>query len=240
MSLRPLAIATLATTALGSLSSAQVFACGLTPPIGPSGLPTVCRGDGPSTSFRAGVAVGGTSTEIDFGPTKAELLQAATVATLDYFPIERLGIGASLGASLGGRLDHAGQRYDLRPGPLAGLALSYRLLGGELPYFHLSVAYSIASGGARAPDDSSSTFTSRDYRLGLAVGKTIGRVAAPFVVARYFGAGTDWSVAGKGADENRYHVGAGGVLALSERVDLLVELAFLGERRATLGAGFLF
>jgi hypothetical protein len=240
MPLRPLAMAAVTTTALGLLSSARVSACGLTPPIGPSGLPAICQGDGPSTRFRVGVAVGGTSTEIDFGPTQAELLQAATVATLDYFPIERLGIGASLGASLGGRLDHAGQRHDLLPGPLAGLALSYRLLGGELPYVHLSFAYSIASGRARAPDDSDSTFTSRDYRLGIAVGKTLGRVAAPFVVARYFGAGTDWSIAGKGADANRYHLGAGSVLALSERVDLLAELAFLGERRATLGGGFAF
>jgi hypothetical protein len=240
MPLRPLPIAALAATAIELLLPARVSACGLTPPIGPSGLPTVCRGDGPSTSFRAGVAVGGTSTEIDFGPSNAELRQAATVATLDYFPIERLGIGASLGASLGGSLDYAGQRHDLLPGPLAGLALSYRLLGGELPYFHLSLAYSIARGRARGPDDRDSTFTSRDYRLGIAVGKTIGQVAAPFVVARYFGAGTDWSLAGKGADANRYQVGAGGVLALSERVDLLAELAFLGERRATLGGGFSF
>jgi hypothetical protein len=35
------------------------------------------------------------------------------------------------------------------------------------------------------------TFTSRDYRLGIAIGKALGRIAAPFAVARYFGAGTN-------------------------------------------------
>jgi hypothetical protein len=66
-------------------------------------------------------------------------------------------------------------------------------------------------------------------------------VAAPFVVARYFGAGTDWSVAGgKGSDKFRYHVGGGSAFGLSERWDSLVEVTFLGEKRATFGLGYFF
>lgn len=77
--------------------------------------------------------------------------------------------------------------------------------------------------------------------MGAALGKTIGRVAAPFVVAHYFGAGTSWSVAGgHGADHYRYHLGVGSAFGFLEHWDALAELSCLGERRATLGVGYLF
>jgi hypothetical protein len=84
-------------------------------------------------------------------------------------------------------------------------------------------------------------FLSRDMRLGVAVGKAFGKVAAPFVVGRLFGAGTDWPVAdGHGADAHLYHVGVGSAFGLPGAFDALVELAFLGERRASVGVGYLF
>lgn len=76
--------------------------------------------------------------------------------------------------------------------------------------------------------------------MGTAIGKTFGTVVAPFLVARYFGGGTDWSVFGKGGDHYRYHIGMGCAFGVNEHVDLLVEAAFLGERRATVGVGYLF
>lgn len=216
-------------------------ACGLTPPIGPTGLPAVCHGDGAALGIRAGIAAGGTSTRINFSSETAALLQGATSATLDLFPLPRLGISAALGASLGGRLDYGGSRYDLLPGPLGGLGVSYRLFGGAAPFIHTSFTYSLASTTTRAGDGSEATFTSRDWRVGVAVGKTLGRVAAPFAMARYFGAGTNWSPGGgKGADAYRYHVGVGSAFALSEHIDALAELAFLGERRGTIGVGYAF
>jgi hypothetical protein len=221
-----------------SPQSAQ--ACGLTPPIGPNGLPAICRDTGPTTRFRAGVTLGGTSTQIEFGPGDARLLQGSAAATLDFFPFERLGLSASLGASLPGRLDFLGQRYHLSPGPLAGVGASYRLLGGKLPFVHLSFTYSLAQSTARAPDGGESSLKSYDYRAGLAVGATVGKLAAPFVFGRYFGAGTRWEGVGKGADAYRYHLGTGTVLALSQQLDLLGELAFLGEKRASLGVGYVF
>src|SRR5688572_14267989 len=135
-------------------------ACGLTPPIGPNGLPAVCRGTGPTAHFRAGATLGGTSTHIEFGPGDARLLQGSAAATLDFFPFERLGLSASLGASLPGRLDFLGQRYQLSPGPLAGVGVSYRLLGGKLPFIHLSFTYSLAQSTARASDGSESNLKS--------------------------------------------------------------------------------
>jgi hypothetical protein len=216
-------------------------ACGLTPPIGPSGLASVCHGDENAPRLRLGFAVGGTSTKIDFKTETAPLVQAASTATFDLLLFQRLSLGASLGASLGGHLDYDGQRYELRPGPIVGLGASYRLFGGSAPFLHLSAGYSVARSTSHAPDARAATFTSNDYRIGAAVGKTLGNFAAPFIVGRYFGAGTNWSVGGgHGADHYRYHVGVGSAFGFSEHLDALVELAFLGERRATVGVGYVF
>lgn len=219
----------------------MALGCGLSPPIGPNGLPAVCHGEDDEVRLRVGLTGGGTSTRISFGERSAELLQGASVATLDVLPLERLSLSAAAGASLGGDLEYEGQRYDLSPGPIGGLGASYRLFGGKLPFVHLSLTVSLSRATAVAADESQSTFTSRDYRVGVAAGMALGEVAAPFAMARYFGGGTDWSVAGgKGADAHRYHVGVGSAFGLSEHFDALAELAFLGERRLTLGVGYLF
>jgi hypothetical protein len=191
--------------------------------------------------MRAGLVAGGTATTIRFGNTTADLLQSAATATFDLHPTDALGLSAAFGAALVGKLDYQGTRYDLLPGILGGVGVSYRLLGGKLPFIHTSLTLSLAKATARAPDGSESIFTSRDWRVGVAAGKALGKVAAPFAVARYFGAGTDWSVAGgKGQDDFRYHVGVGSAFGLTEHWDALVEVAFLGERRATLGIGYTF
>ena len=193
--------------------------------------------------MRAGLSVGGTSTVMKFGERRADLVQGAGVATFDLHPIDRLGLSVALGQSFGGSIDWLGERYTLRPGVLGGIGISYRLLDGRgaLPFVHASATLSLASASTEGPRGEHDSFTARDWRVGLAFGKALGRVAAPFVVARYFGAGTEWATAGgHGADRFRYHVGAGAAFALSEKVDLLVEVAFLGEKRATLGAGYAF
>jgi hypothetical protein len=217
-----------------------IHACGLTPPIGPNGLPTVCHGDESGWRYRAGFALGGTDTRIEIGEGKADLLQAASILTLDVMPIERLGLSLSGGASIGGQVEYEGQRYDLAPGPIGGVGISYLFLGKSLPFIHMSLTWSLSQSTATAPDGDESSFTSRDWRLGAAIGKSLSPVAAPFVVARYFGGGTEWTGIGRGSDDYRYHIGIGGAFGLSEQVDVLVELAFLGERRATLGVGYLF
>ena len=110
--------------------AAPAGACGLTPPIGPNGLPAVCHGDN-ALRVRASLTAGGTATTIRFGDTTADLLQGATAATFDVFPLERLGLSAALGAALGGHIDYLGTRYNLDPGAIAGLGASYRFLGRD-------------------------------------------------------------------------------------------------------------
>lgn len=238
--MKPIHLASaLALLSAAATESAQ--ACGLSPPIGPTGLPAVCHGDEAGPRVRVGVTAGGTSTKIDFGPLTAPLLQTAAMATVDVMLFERLGLSGAIGGSLFGHLDYQGRHFELQPGPIGGLGISYRLFGGSAPFVHGSLSYSIARSTARAPDNARTAFTSRDYRLGLAVGKTFGGFAAPFVVARYFGAGTSWpEVGGHGADLYRYHVGVGSAFGLSQHFDSLVEFAVLGERRATLGLGYVF
>lgn len=217
------------------------LSCGLTPPVGPLGLPTVCHGDGLGLGMRAGLTLGGTSTRLDFGPEQATLVQAAGTGTFDLVLADRLSFSGALGASLGGRLDYRSEQFDLLPGPVLGIGAAYRLFGGRAPFVQASLTLSVARSTTRAEDESRASFTSRDYRLGLAVGKTFGSVAAPFLVARYFGAGTTWSVGGgHGADHFRYHIGLGSAFGLSSHFDALVEIAFVGERRASLGAGYTF
>jgi len=225
---------------IGLLSARPLAACGLTPPIGATGLPATCRGDAGGVKGRVGVAVGGTSTRIDFGNQSSPLLQGALSATLDLLPSERLSLSGSLGSALPGRIDYGGERFQLSAGPLVGVGAGYRLFGGRAPFLHASVSLSWARSRAVSPAGERSTFSSSDYRLGIALGKTLAGWAAPFVVFRYFGAGTNWSLAGHGGDHYRYQVGAGAAFALSRQFDALVELAFLGERRATLGVGYNF
>ena len=226
---------------LPSLVPWSAHACGLTPPIGPNGLPAVCRGESQSLRLRVGVSVGGTATRIKFADREAELQQAAVAATVDASPLDALTVSAVAGVALGGHVD-LDVRHTMRPGWLAGLGVSYRILDGRgaLPFVQASFTYSIARATTRAPTDAEATFTSKDWRLGLSVGKAFG-IVAPFVVARFFGAGTDWSVAGgKGADAYRYHAGVGSAVALGDHLDALMELAFLGERRLSAGVGWTF
>lgn len=232
--------------ALGvSLATGDVLACGLTPPIGPSGLPTICRGDVPRV--HAGLAVGGTSTRIDFPAGTADLVQGATVVAVDVNPfvatrIEPLTLTVVGGASLGGRLTDLAERWQIRPGAIVGGGISYRLGGrGSWPFLQPSASLSVSFASAESASSGPRSFRALDWRVGAAIGKTIGSFAAPFVVARYFGGGTDFAPAGgHGSDHYRWHAGAGSAFAISSRVDAVVELAFLGERRGTVGFGYSF
>lgn len=227
------------------LPAGTAVACGLTPPIGPSGLPTICRGDVPR--LHAGLSVGGTSTRIDFPSGTADLVQGATVAAADVNPLvgtvlEPLTLTLAGGASLGGRLTNLAERWTVRPGAIVGGGASFRFGGKNgWPFLQPSASLSVSFASAESQSQEGRSFRALDWRFGAAIGKTIGSVAAPFVVARYFGGGTDFAPAGgHGQDHYRYHAGIGSAFGVSPQVDAVVELAFLGERRGTVGFGYSF
>ncbi len=237
MRLVPLAVGLL----VPSLTAVASDACGLSPPMGSNGLPGVCRGEGSTIRVRVGLSTGGTATRIKFAEQHADLQQGAAVATIDVSPRDAFTLSAAFGAALGGRVDFRGVRHDLRPGYLGGVGVSYRLLDGRgaLPFAHASFTYSVARTTTRAPDASEAAFTSKDWRIGLSIGKVVFGRVAPYVVGRVFGAGTDWSVGGAhGADASRYHVGVGSAFALGAHLDGLLEAAVLGERRLSVGLGW--
>lgn len=202
----------------------------------------MCHGDGLDLRLRAGLSVGGTSTKIELGDRRATTRQAATVATFDLSPLSGLTVSAAAGAGLGGYVQFEGIRHTIRPGAIGGLGVAYRLVDGfgKKPFVQASFTVSLARAESRAPDGTDARFQSFDTRFGLAIGKRFGPVA-PFVVGRYFGGGTTWSVGGgHGSDAFRYHVGAGAAAAVGSKLDFLVEAAFLGEKRGTLGVGYSF
>ena len=237
----------IAAAALTLVCMREASACGLTPPIGPSGLATVCHGDS-TPRVHAGLSAGGTSTSIRFPNGRAELLQGASVLAIDVNPLvgtfaEPLTVSLTAGASLGGHVDYAGARYTLSQGAVVGGGLAYRFGGrGGAPFVQPSLSLAYAGlAKAEGPDGRRESFNAIDYRAGLAVGKVVGGFAAPFAVVRYFGGGTDWEVAGgNGRDRFLYHAGVGSAFALGQQLVLVAEVAFIGERRATVGVGWSF
>jgi hypothetical protein len=105
-----------------------------------------------------------------------------------------------------------------------------------------SAAYSSTQTNPAAGGSGGGTYIGRDIRLGIAVGKSFGRVRS-YAAARVFGGGFRWegtSPATTGGDSHLYQVGAGAAFELPQRLDLVVELMPLGERSFTGGVGFSF
>jgi hypothetical protein len=76
----------------------------LSPPVGPTGLPETCDGDGPPT-YQATLAADGMSTEIDFDGALVPVRELATTATLGHFATPRLGWTITAGAIVGGSIE---------------------------------------------------------------------------------------------------------------------------------------
>ena len=156
----------------------------------------------------------------------------------------RWAIGASAGSILGGTLRYPGAAaVDLGVGWTAGASVAALAMAEQAirPFVlaTFSFAYSVTDA---SPTGGSGTFTGRDVRLGVAVGKTFGP-ARVYVAGRGFGGGYRWTgtaPATSGGDRHLYQVGAGVALDLPGNLDVLVEAMPLGERSLTAGAGWSF
>ncbi len=153
---------------------------------------------------------------------------------------------ATLGLALGGSLGVDAQSFDIAPGGLVALSVSYRLVDdrGAAPFvlFSLSAAASYAVTTPTGSSSASSSLVATDLRLGVTVGKTFARIFTPYLAARVFGGPVFWTYAGQdatGTDAYHYQVGAGVSLALG-RWNIHAEGDPLGEVTVSGGVGFAF
>lgn len=225
----------------------------MAPPVGPTGLPTMCTGEHDARSTaqptaRVGASWGGFDTTLKFSGAAdpvgdGSMRQHALVATGEVRISPRTVLLGSLGSALGGRFDFGGLRHDVRPGPLVGVAVGHRLVEakGARPFVlaTASLGASFLQTELQTETASSRTaFTATDARVGAVVGYTFGPVS-PYLLARAFGGPIFWN-GYTGTDRYHYNLGLG--LALGPRwgFDLGAEASLLGERRATVSAGFNF
>lgn len=206
----------------------------MSPPVGPTGLPQTCDGEY-KRQWRASASLAGFDTTIVFKNNgRAALQQVGVAASLDRTLGERFTVQLALGAALTGHIVFNGRDDRIRPGPLMSIAGSYRAVddGPRTPFVVGTV--SLAQSFVHTDE---SALRATDARVGVVVGKTFGPFA-PFVAARAFGGPVRYA-GDTGGDRYHYQFAAGGLLFV-KGFDASFEVAFLGERRFTLGVGASF
>jgi len=138
-------------------------------------------------------------------------------------------------------------RYELGPGPVGSLALSYRILDGRddyLPFILVNGAFSastVATEAQQAPFEEA-RMSAFDFRGALIVGKVFLDALAPYAVVRGFGGPILWERGGaefNGSDQHHYQLGAGALVSAG-LFDAFFEIIPLGERATTVGAAVAF
>jgi hypothetical protein len=214
------------------------------PPVGPTGL-RYCSGDDADLRWRVGAAGTFADTRLTFstggGTLEAAFTHWALTASVDRRLGDRWTLGGFLGATVAGSLDAGGVVSSSSPGPLGGIAASFRPLdeGPIAPFVLLGASAAASLAWTTLPGGTTTTLSAFDVRLSAVAGKTILQAVTPYVLARAFGGPVYWSLAGESATgTDAYHYQAGvGLVVRAGRVDVVVEGAPLGERAIVLGVG---
>lgn len=183
-----------------------------------------------------GAAAAASSTTIRFdGERELDLRQDAAVVTLTHVRASGWSFRGSLGALLGGSLDEGDRRHELGVGVIGALGASRPWTSG--PWFVIgSITASASRVSTREPGGERVGLVAVDARLGAVAGRRFG-AASPYVLARAFGGPVLWTVDATdvtGTDTHHYQLGAG-VSVTAGAVTVVVDLAGLGERAASLG-----
>ncbi len=176
---------------------------------------------------------------------RAGLRQEATALSFDRRLTSRVTGQITAGSVLAGNLVYGTDVYAVIPGPLFALAGSIRLVDEATSTPFVLATLSVAQSFARTRNGAGDTFalSATDARIGVLVGKTISQTVAPYVVARAFGGPVRWDRPEgivTGSDRYHYQVGVGALVIAGAGIDGTIEVAFVGERRATAGLGFAF
>jgi hypothetical protein len=173
------------------------------------------------------------------------LQELSAVARIEFMVRPGLTLFAGGGPILGGTVQAEGTDYHMRTGWLATAGVSWLALT-ETPGRPFVIASFVLGYAAThtAVDSAGPTASWRagDGRIGVAVGKSFGRLR-PYAVGRVFGGPVHWELAGQsinGTDTHHYQLGAGAALSLPAHIDLELEAIPLGEQALVLGAGFAF
>lgn len=201
--------------------------------------------------YHIGAAFGVFGSDLTFGGRVGELglERRAVLGTFEIRATEKMTFQLSAGPALPGHLTrdtgdpNGPERIDLRPGGLAGFAVSWRVSdgAGSAPFVLMSmtVAGSVASTN-RPKVMETAPFVAIDARFGLTVGKTFFDRLSPYAGARVFGGPVIWKYdhsAQGGTDVRHYQLALGLLTAMPHMLDLFAEVAPLGERAVTIGGG---
>jgi hypothetical protein len=170
-----------------------------------------------------------------------DLRQSAATVIGGYAWPSRISVRAALGVLAGGSLEGEGRTFDLGVGLIASIGVARQW--SRAPWFltgsaGLGVSHAstreMLGGGMEGPRVS---LTAIDARGGLTAGRTFGPFS-PYLLARVFGGPLFWRWDGDattGTDTRHFQLGAGASLAIGARAMILVDIAALGERAASLG-----
>ena len=175
------------------------------------------------------------------GEQYLDLRQSAVTVIGGYAWPSRISIRAALGVLAGGSLEGEGRTFDLGAGIVGSIGVARQW--SRAPWF---VTGSAGLGASRASTRETLaagmhgprvSLTAIDGRAGVTAGRTFGPFS-PYLLARVFGGPVFWHWDGDattGTDTRHFQLGAGASLAIGARATILVDLAALGERAASLG-----
>lgn len=188
------------------------------------------------------VAAAASSTRLVFdGDRDVDLEQQALTVSVGQVRPSRWSVRASLGAVVDGALAGEGRRYDIAPGVVGAVAIARPWTWG--PWFvhgTASLGASRVSTTEQAAGAPSEGLVAIDARVGATAGRQLGPVM-PYVLARAFGGPVLWTIDAAGiVGTDAYHVqlGAGATVSIGDAWSVMIDVAALGERAASVGVAW--
>ncbi len=174
------------------------------------------------------------------GETEATLEHGSVVATNDFYA-GKFTVTLAAGAFLNGSLDAGGAPYELGPGWLTSVGLSWRVLNEttDIPYVVLSTTLG-GLGTRTMRNDERGDYYGIDFRFGGSVGKTFAGWFSPYAALRVFGGPVLWVVNDEtivGTDKFHVQGSLGAVFLLPQSLDFFFEGSPGGEQGVFGGFG---